>query len=453
MSARYVVVGFGVTGQALVRRMRAEGSEVVVVDDAPSQAALETARADGIEIHAAPDAAAWEGLVAGADEVVVSPGIPARHPIFALRDRVAVVSEIEWASRRVHAPMVAVTGTSGKTTVTTLVARMLAASGLDALACGNIGLALCTALERDPEVYVVEVSSFQLSLSGAFHPRVATWLNFSENHQDWHPSIEHYARAKAHLFVAMEPPDVAVVNADDKVVTAMTAGTRATIRRFSLRRVDVDDYVDAGRLVVSGGIELARVDDLARRAPHDVANALAASASAMAAGATVEGCRSALLEFRGLPHRGELIGEASGVTYVDDSKATTPQAVLAALSAYGSVVLIAGGRNKGMSLKPLASAGGVVRHVVAIGDAAAEVADAFAGVCTVSFAASMDDAVTRARAAAVAGDTVLLSPGCASFDWYSSYAERGDDFVRAVQEQTGIGSRSNGVQGVPGAVS
>jgi UDP-N-acetylmuramoylalanine--D-glutamate ligase len=180
------------------------------------------------------------------------------------------------------------------------------------------------------------------------------------------------------------------------------------------------------------GAVLARVDELPRSLPHDRANALAAAAAAVAAGAAADGCRRALGEFRGLPHRVELVGEAKGVRFYDDSKATTPGAVLAALDGFGSAVLIAGGRNKGLDLSVLRGAAGRLRGVVAIGEAAAEVVASFAGACPVVEATSMAEAVGLAAAMARPGDAVVLSPACASFDWYPSYGARGDDFARCV---------------------
>ncbi|MGH9017931.1 MAG: glutamate ligase domain-containing protein, partial [Acidimicrobiales bacterium] len=200
----------------------------------------------------------------------------------------------------------------------------------------------------------------------------------------------------------------------------------------------VPDYrVDDAMLVGPGGTVLAAVEDLPRSLPHDLVDGLCAAATAVAAGARVDGCRRALGAFRGLPHRVELVGEARGVRFYDDSKATTPGAVLAALSGFPSAVLIAGGRNKGLDLSVLRSASDHLRAVVAIGEAAGEIVDTFRGCCPVVEAPSMAEAVGRAAAMAETGDAVVLSPACASFDWYTSYGARGDDFARCVR---GLGS-------------
>jgi UDP-N-acetylmuramoylalanine--D-glutamate ligase len=270
-----------------------------------------------------------------------------------------------------------------------------------------------------------------------FRPAVAVWLNVTEDHLDWHPDFEHYVAAKARIWRNQGADDVVVANADDPAVMSATRTAPGRVVTFGLDQGDyrVARRADRDALVTPTGDEIVAVAALPRSLPHDLANDLAAVAAATAAGAGLHACRSVLETFEGLPHRVELVGDAGGVRYYDDSKATTPASVVAALRAFESVVLIAGGRNKGLSLAPIVAASDPVRAVVAIGEAAGEVESAFAGVRPVFRADSMDDAVARARQLAEPGDVVLLSPGCASFDRYSSYAEQGDDFVRAVGEQ------------------
>ena len=426
MGERVLVVGLAVTGAAVAREMLAEGKAVVAVDDRADDSVRGRAADLGIELVEAPSPGELARLAQDADLVVVSPGVPARHPVFALGDRVALVSEVELAGRMARAPMVAVTGTNGKTTVTTLVAAMLDASGVRALAAGNIGLPLVEAARRDVDVLVAEVSSFQLQLTSTFRPRVAVWLNLAEDHLDWHPTMQHYVEAKARVWANQAGEDLAVANADDPVVWRAAARAPARVAGFSIEAGAAPPWPGRG----DGPRAVFHVAGGELRTPEG--DTIAAVAAALGAGATLEGCRRALLSFRGLPHRVEPVGEAGGVRFYDDSKATTPSAVLAALAGFESVVLIAGGRNKGLDLGALRSGAGPVRAVVAIGEAAAEVEAAFAGLVPVSRAGSMDQAVEMARAAARPGDAVLLSPGCASFDWYRSYAERGEDFARAV---------------------
>jgi UDP-N-acetylmuramoylalanine--D-glutamate ligase len=297
----------------------------------------------------------------------------------------------------------------------------------------------------DAEVIVAEVSSFQLALTTSFRPAVGAWLNFSADHLDWHATVEDYRSAKTRLWANSGPGDVAVVNLEDPVVAAASALPRArgaTVRTFG--RHGGDYSLVGGSLVGPEGVRVVGVDELARAMPHDLVDALCAIATAVAAGADLEGCRRALVAFRGLPHRVELVGEANGVRFYDDSKATTPGAVLAAVEGCAPAVLIAGGRNKGLDLSVLATVAPQVRGVVAIGEAADLVAAAFVGAAPVARASSMARAVEAAVAMAEAGDSVVLSPACASFDWYRSYAERGDDFARCVRALPGFAPFSRG---------
>jgi UDP-N-acetylmuramoylalanine--D-glutamate ligase len=435
---RVLVYGLGTSGEAAARHLRADGLEVVAVDDDDGPRPRAVADALGVDLVVRPDPGALASLAGSADEVVVSPGVPAHHPVFSLGPDVAVVGEVELAWRRARVPLVAVTGTNGKTTVATLVASMLTASGVPALSAGNIGLPLLDAVEADVSVIVVEVSSFQLALTTSFRPTVAAWCNFSPDHLDWHGTIDAYRSAKARVWANAGPGTVAVANAEDEVVlaeSALAAGRGASVVTFGRARGDY--RLEGEALCTPAGDEIATIRDLARTLPHDVANALCAAATALHAGGTREGCRAALRGFRGLPHRVELVGEANGVRFYDDSKATTPGATLAALAGFDSAVLIAGGRNKGLDLSVLRPAASHLRGVVAIGEAAGEVTAAFAGACPVVEAATMPDAVGASARMAQPGDAVVLSPACASFDWYSSYAERGEDFARAVRAVVG----------------
>jgi UDP-N-acetylmuramoylalanine--D-glutamate ligase len=264
---------------------------------------------------------------------------------------------------------------------------------------------------------------------------VATWLNLAPDHLDWHGSVGAYSDAKARIFEHQSAGDVAIGNADDPVV--MHALSRARARHLTFGASDGDYRVREGELITPRGEVVVDVADLPRALPHDVANAVAAAATSLEAGATLDGVRAVLTSFRGLPHRVSFVAEADGIRWYDDSKATAPHATAAAVAGFEHVVLIAGGRNKGLDLSALADTTDHVRAVVAIGESASDVAAAFRPRVPVTEAASMDEAVAAARLVARAGDAVLLSPGCASFDWYRSYAERGDDFVRAVRELVG----------------
>lgn len=429
---RVLVAGLGMTGQALVPALVRDGDDVVTYDDRDGAVALAAELGVGLIDD---DDGAVRDAVAHCELVVVSPGLPPDHRVVrAARDAgVAVIGDIELAARRTTTPIVAVTGTNGKSTITRLITLMLQASGVDAVEAGNMGRPFVDAITEPADVYVVEVSSQQLFSTDRFHPRVAVWSNLSPDHLDWHPDLGHYIQAKSRIWANQTGSDVAVVNAEDPVVMSAAAGAPGRVVTFGL--VTGDARVDASRLLAPDGTDLGGVADLARPFPHEQANALAAATAALAVGATPEGVRATLSSFPGLPHRIELVGHIGAVPFYDDSKATTPASVVTALAGFDHAVLIAGGKNKGLDLAAMAKGADHVRAVVTIGAAAREVEAAFSGIRPVVRAASMDDAVAAAAELAKPGDVVLLSPGCTSWDAYPNYAARGDDFARAVREQ------------------
>ncbi len=445
-----VVLGSARTGASVVRHVASIGGEVVVVEDHPTAISDWPGRAAalvaaGASVVSAPDAATLRATVARADQVVPSPGVPERHAAIAVAMElgIPVRSEIELAAgvaaaRAAPPLLLAVTGTNGKTTVTTLATEMLCASSVDAVAAGNIGVPLLDAVTGDHAVVVAEVSSFQLRFTEQFRPHAAALLNLGEDHLDWHRTFEAYAQAKRNVFAHQRATDVVVFNADDPVVAGIVADAPGRRVPFS---VAVGAAAGAriaqtatGRLLVStDDVELIAVDEMERTRPVDLANALAAASLALEAGGTVAGIAATLRGFAGIAHRMALVAESEGVRWIDVSKATNVHATLAAADGIDTLVLIAGGQNKGLDLSALGALAPSLHGVVAIGDAAEEVVQAFAGTeVPVRIARSMAEAVAGARAYARAGDTVLLSPGCASFDWYSSYAARGDDFAREV---------------------
>jgi UDP-N-acetylmuramoylalanine--D-glutamate ligase len=392
-------------------------------------ALAEQLAAAGVELV---DPREWGSAVAAADLVVPSPGVPPRHPAIATarEEGVPIRAEIDLAAERARSPFAAITGTNGKSTVTTLVAAMLTTSGLRAEAVGNLGRPFLDAVDDDVDALAVEVSSFQLAFTTpTFRPRVAVLLEIAPDHLDWHGGLDAYVAAKRRVYEAQGDGDLLVVVDDGQGAAARAPDPATTV----VVGEDHDVRRDGDRLLDADGTELASTRDMTRALPHDVTNALAAAAAARHLGATIAGIRAALRDFRGLPHRVALVGDAGGVQWYDDSKATNPHAVLHAVRSFDSVVLLAGGRNKGLDLRTLAETAEHVRAVIAFGEAADEVADAFRGVRPVERAASMREAVELAAAHAQPGDAVLLSPGCASFDAYGSYAERGDDFASEVR--------------------
>lgn len=431
---RTLVYGFATTGQSVARALRARDHQVIVVDDHPSADARNAAQLMGMEVVEGPSRAQLDRMLTDIDALAPSPGVPDAHPVFeaAIAAEVPVVSEFDLAREWDSRPLIAITGTDGKTTVTSLVTAMLRASGQRALAAGNDALPLVEAIDRqDVDVFVVEASSFRLGHTQHFEPQVATWLNFAPDHLDVHRSLDAYEQAKARIWTDVALDGSAVANADDPVVMRNRNQTRRAITFSTLR--DADYWVADGQLRAPSGEVVAAVGELWRSLPHDVSNALAATATAVAAGAHIDAVQEVLRSFQGLPHRVELIGEWRGVRWYDDSKATVPHATLAAVRGFESVVLIAGGRNKGLDLTPLAEASERLRGVVAIGEAGDDVERAFGDRVPVERVHSgIDDAVVAADSIAQRGDVVLLSPGCASFDWFTSYKHRGDAFRAAV---------------------
>lgn len=417
-----LVIGAGMTGVAVQRHFEEQGYEVQVLDDAGG---------------AVPDDEV-DRAVASADVVYPSAGVKPYHAAWraAKAHGTRIVGELDLAQEIAKVPVVAITASNGKTTIATLVTQMLAASGMRSVAAGNIGYPLIDAVKTDAEIIVAEVSSFQLYAAKAFRPAVALWANVSPNHLDWHGTVQEYVAAKARIFQNQTPDDTAVANAADPVVMKAASSSFARVVTFGPGgSFQQGDHVLGYQESPGGPLrEVISVKELPRSLPHDLDNALAALATAHAAGASFDSCADALRAFAGVPHRLELVGDSGGVQWLNDSSATTPESVLAALNGYDSVVLIAGGRNKGTDLSMLAQKAERVRAVIAIGEAAAEIEAAFAPRTAVATADSMDEAVTRAACLARSGDVVVLSPGCASFDWYGSYIERGEDFRRAVSE-------------------
>jgi UDP-N-acetylmuramoylalanine--D-glutamate ligase len=340
---------------------------------------------------------------------------------------------MELGARLAGRPYLAVTGTNGKTTVTSMLEGCLRSAGLDALACGNIGRPFPEAAVEDHDVLVVEVSSFQLALQESFHPSISVLLNVAPDHLDWHGSYDAYVAAKRNIFARQSGTDIHIGNRDDPAAAALSADAPCEVRWFrSGEPAEGEVGYEGHELVarVDGVHPLGRVD---ARSAGSRENAAAAAAAALAYGAEPAAVAGALTSFRPAPHRGEVVGTVEGVRFVDNSKATNLHAAAAAIDAAGSAVLIAGGRAKGVDLSPLREHAETLRAVIAIGEAAPELVRVFDGAVPVSTAVSIEDAVRDAFAAASPGDTVLLAPACASWDQFRSYTERGDRFAAAAR--------------------
>jgi UDP-N-acetylmuramoylalanine--D-glutamate ligase len=442
---RALVVGLGASGRAAARVLADAGVEVVVVEERSDHPAA--AGITGAQVTVLLGRPAVEALDAATDLVVPSPGVPEGAPVLraAAARGVPVWSEPELGLRLHPRPLVAVTGTNGKTSTTELLAAMLAADGRDVRACGNIGTPVCeAAADAPPEtVLVAELSSFQLRFAGHLRPRVGVLLNLAPDHLDWHPDLAAYGAAKARLWEAQQPGDWAVANADDPA-TIMLRDRYAPAGRAAFsgsRPVPVGVGVEGGVLVArtSGGTTalLAVADLPAPQAPHLIANVAAAATAALLAGASPAAVVTAARAFRPGRHRLEAVAtDRRAVRYLDDSKATNVHAATAALRSVGSAVWIAGGLAKGVDLAPLADELAAVHDAVLIGTAADELAVVCdrAGV-PAHHAPSIEAAVALAATLARPGDDVLLAPACASFDQFASYAERGERFAAAARAE------------------
>ncbi len=434
-----VIIGLGKTGLACARFLARRGETVTVMDSRsqpPALAQLRKELPDAEVIAGGFDAA----LLSRAARLVISPGVALSEPAIAaaINRGVAVEGDIELFARNANAPVIAITGSNGKSTVTELVGEMARQAGKRVRLGGNLGTpALDLLVDEPPDFYVLELSSFQLETTRRLNAHAAVVLNISADHQDRYADLDEYSRAKQRIY---QGDGLMVVNADDKRVMNMVDHRRPSVR-FGTGKPRAADY---GLRSSSGETWLARGDELVLpvrelRIPgrHNQLNALAALALGESMGLPRVAMADALRSFRGLAHRTEWVAEIGGVNWYNDSKATNVGATLAALNGLeGQVVLIAGGEGKGADFSTLCQAIAVkARAVILMGRDASLMARVLEGMAPVEYASQMDDAVARARRWAEPGDNVLLSPACASFDMYSGFEERGEAFIAAVNRQ------------------
>ncbi|WP_018865650.1 MULTISPECIES: UDP-N-acetylmuramoyl-L-alanine--D-glutamate ligase [unclassified Thioalkalivibrio] len=435
-----LIVGLGATGLSVARFLRAQGQSFALTDTRAAPAALATG-ADWVN-------AAWVGPLDDLDatafaRIVVSPGVALEHPVLqqAQAAGARLIGDIDLLAEQATAPVIAITGSNGKSTVTALVGELLQAAGYRVAVGGNFGTPALDLLESAPDLYVLELSSFQLERSHTLAPAAAAILNISPDHLDRYADLDAYVRAKARI---LDRAQRGVLNREDTWLREIALPQDLQVISFGLdappRAVDfgVRPAPEDGPELVHGDEGLLATGRLRLRGQHNWANALAALALAwpwLEPGAPRARALAALAEFPGLPHRSQWIAEVDGVAYINDSKGTNVGATLAALRGTpGPLVLIAGGQGKGQDFAPLADyIPGKVRGVVLLGEDAPAIARALASVVPVQRVDDMAAAVAQAAAWAEPGDTVLLSPGCASLDMYENYQARGDDFARAVR--------------------
>ena len=437
---RVVVVGAARSGIAAAELLVRRGARVVLTETRATLNDADRLRAAGVELELGGHTST---TVDTADLIVTSPGVITDQPLFATaRARgVEVIGELELASRWVRGPIIAVTGTKGKSTTTTLIGRMVTAAGRTALVGGNIGVPLSAQVEASsPDtVHVVEVSSFQLESTTTFRPWISLWINFADDHLDRHASVDEYASAKARIFANQGAADWAVVNAHDPVVMARSEDIAPTRVRFAPSGSLDEGYVVDGEWIVRRRSQedtaLIPVSAVELTGAHMLGNVVAAAAVADIAGVSPRAMTLALSGFRGLEHVMEPVGAVRGVRFVNDSKATNVEAARRSIESFDSgVVALIGGRFKGGNLRelrePLRDRG---RAVIAIGEAAPLVREALSDVLPVIDASSMREAVTSGFEQAASGGVVLLAPACASFDWFADYAARGRAFKEEVE--------------------
>ncbi|HEV7472605.1 MAG TPA: UDP-N-acetylmuramoyl-L-alanine--D-glutamate ligase [Pyrinomonadaceae bacterium] len=443
---KVLVLGAARSGIACAKFLAARGATVALNDAKPiaewSVEAL-ALKDDGVGCLAG-EAPGW--LLDQLDLLVISPGVPSKAiPVrYAERAGAEVIGEVELASRYLKGRIVAITGSNGKTTTTSLVGEMLKGAGLPTLVGGNIGTPLISLVEssRDDGWTVVEMSSFQLETISEFHPSVAVVLNVTPNHMDRYESFTDYAAAKHRIFMNQEPGDVAILNADDEIVSTWASGLRAHVARFSVRQQLEEGLFLRGRELVSRTATRERVlltsDEMKLRGLHNVENVLAALAAGLACGAAPESMRETIRNFAPVEHRLEFVAEINGVKFYNDSKATSVDATVKALEAFadapGKVVLILGGRGKKAPYAPLVElVKRSVRKLVLIGEDGETIQRELGAFAPNVRASDLSEAVSLSFQAAQPGDIVLLAPACASFDMFESFEHRGSVFKDAVQ--------------------
>jgi len=441
-AGRTLVVGLGETGLSVARYLSSRGVPVAVVDSRAQPPGLERMRSGELADVALFLGGFSDEAFERAESIVLSPGISLDEPhIAAARARgIPVIGDIELFAQAAQAPVIAVTGSNGKSTVVTLLSAMARCAGIDVRTGGNIGTPALDLIEdSEPALYVLELSSFQLETVHSLHLQAAVILNISEDHMDRYDNLADYAAAKQMIYTGA---DLQVVNADDPVVLALADPARPQLRftqgvpaagEYGLLQLDGVTWLARGseRLLPATAIRLA--------GRHNLANALAALALGEAAGLPLDAMLETLAEFQGLPHRMQFVAEHDGVRWYNDSKGTNVGATLAAIEGLeGPLVLIAGGDGKGADFTPLANAlRDKGRGCVLIGRDAPLLEAVLADVVAVRHAADMAGVVREAAAMAIPGDTVLLSPACASTDMFRNYIERGELFMRAVREYVG----------------
>ena len=436
-----VMVGMARSGLAAVKFLSERGARVTATD----ANSLEMLGDLGTTLESlrVPFVQQRSNLFDDTNLVVVSPGVPAHLPDLdrARNNGIPVIGEVELAARFLRGPVAAITGSNGKTTTTALLGHLLATAGLAAQVGGNIGLPPTAMVEtsRDDQWNVLELSSFQLATTTTLHARIAAILNISENHLDWHGSMDAYREAKGRVLRHQTPADLAVLKLDDPASLDYADQTAARVAWFSLSQAKPGGAWQDGDELVLDGQPLMRVSDVPLPGAHNLENVLAAARMASEAGAPIDAIARGVKSFEAVEHRLEFVRTRRGVRYYNDSKATTPAAVLKSIAALsGPLWIILGGKDKGLDFTSLrAPLSGRAKAVLLVGQDAGKIAGQLAGAVPLEHLGTIDAAVKLAAERAAAGDVVLLAPACTSWDQFKSFEERGRFFKAIVRELEG----------------
>lgn len=437
------VIGAARSGVAVAKLLQGQGARVFVSDKAGPEK-LSTEAQMLCELGIAHELGGHSDRVYDCSLIVISPGVPSNAPVVleAQTRALTVVSEVEVASWFCRSPIIAITGSNGKTTTTTLIGRILGDAKKKHAVAGNIGTAFSSiVLELAPtDLAVLEISSFQLDHCETFRPHIAAIMNVTQNHMDrYDHSMEKYAESKARIFMNQSGDDALIYDADDEQTVKIVQRARCRRIPFSIRERLTEGAYAEGRVLVTAlngkRTEVINLDDISIKGPHNLYNAMAASLVGQLTGVGTASIRATLKNFKGVEHRQEFVREVNGVRYYNDSKATSVEAVWYALQAYDQpIILMLGGRDKGNDYSRILDlVQGHVRAIVAMGESAEKVEKAFFGTKPVRRANSIDEAVQTAQSLAQRGDVVLLSPACASFDWFENYEQRGRVFKELVK--------------------
>lgn len=427
---RILVAGFAVAGQAIAKHYATKGYELVIFEENLSEKKKKLAASFTDLII--EDVNKLQNLLPSVKRIVLSPGIPPSHKLFFYKTNAEIVGELEVGFENANANLIAVTGTNGKSTVVAMINHILTSAGFKSDAVGNFGTPLIDKANQPYDYLVIEASSFQLYSVKRFKPDIGVFLNLAPDHLDWHPSLKHYIESKFNLFKNFGSNEIGVINCQDQV-GARLIDKISSVLSFGYSKGDV--YYKDGQIVLKNNKIL--IPDHLGSSYVTALNMAAAASVAFLVGIAPDAIEKALTDFKPLDHRCEEFLKINGISFINDSKSTTPASTVAALKGKENVILIMGGKNKGLEFDEVFVNAKRIKKLILIGESKDEIrqsAKRIAPEVNLIDANSMQDAVNKAIDEAVPGDTIMLSPACSSFDWYDNYAQRGNHFKKLVME-------------------